>query len=144
MRAGLASAGMVTAGILAPSAAASAALPTFTLSQAIGLVPAQTITVSWAHQLLGPSEGAFAVFQCAGLFDPADYYRSCDELALQDPAKSSGSVDVVVHQQFIPDDLTLHVCNGIGAEQCYVVLVASETLAVHGSLPILFLGPSSK
>ena len=77
-------------------------------------------------------------------FDPSDYYRNCDELALQDPASRSGSLDVTVHQRFIPDDVHLHECNGIGAEQCYLVLVASETLAVHGSVPITFLVSSPK
>ena len=40
-----------------------------------------------------------------------------------------------------PDDLTVHNCNGTGGEQCYLVLVASETLGVSASVPITFGSP---
>jgi hypothetical protein len=121
----------------------AALLPTFTLSQATSLLSGQRITVSWANQLVTGADGALAVFECAGPFDPADYYRNCDELALS-PARRSGSVDVTVHRQMIPDDLTLHVCRGLVGEQCSVVLVSAQTLAVHGSQPITFLPLASK
>jgi hypothetical protein len=139
--------GLAALGPLAVAGRADAVrpgLPTFTVSQTTGLVSGQEVTVSWTNQILGVPTGMFAVFQCAGLFDPSDYYRNCDELALQDSASRSGSLDVTVHQRFIPDDVHLHECNGIGAEQCYLVLVASETLAVHGSVPITFLVSSPK
>jgi hypothetical protein len=120
---------------------ADAAVPTFTVSQTTGLVSGQQVRVAWDGQPLGVPVGVFVVFQCAGLFDPSDYYRNCDELVLQDPAASSGSYDVTVRRQLIPDDLTLHTCNGTGEEQCYLVLVASETLLVNASLPITFRAP---
>jgi hypothetical protein len=142
IRAGLAAAGVTTAAVLGTAGPADAALPVFTASQTTGLVSGQQIRVSWDGQVLGlPPVGVFAVFQCAGLFDPSDYYRNCDELVLQDPAASSGSFEVTVHQQLIPDDLTLHTCKGTAGEQCYLVLVAAETLGVNASLPITFGTP---
>ena len=138
-------AGFAALGPLAMAGRADATpLPTFSVSQTTGLVSGQQVRVSWRNQPLAFPPGIFVVFQCAGLFDPSDYYRNCSELALQVPAASSGSFDVTVHQQLIPDDITLHTCNGTGGEQCYLVLVASETLGVNASVPILFGSSSPK
>ena len=137
-------AGLASLGPLAMAAPADAALlPIFSVSQTTGLVSGQQVRVSWDNQLLTLPPGVFVVFQCAGLFDPSDYYRNCNELVQQNPAATSGSFDLTVHQQLIPDDVTLHTCNGTGGEQCYLVLVASETLGINASVPIRF-GPGPK
>ena len=138
-------AGLAALGPLAMAGRADATpLPTFSVSQTTGLVSGQQVRVTWKHQRLGLSPGVFVVFQCAGPFDPSDYYRNCSELALQAPAATSGSFDLAVHQQLIPDDITLHWCNGTGGEQCYLVLVASETLGINASVPIRFGSSSPK
>ena len=116
-------------------------LPVFSVSQTTGLVSGQKLVVSWDHQPLPALPGVFVVFECAGLFDPADYYRNCNELVLQNPARRSGTFEVTVSQQLIPDDVTLHTCKAAGEEQCHLVLVASETLGVNASVPITFRAP---
>jgi hypothetical protein len=74
---------------------------------------------------------------------PATYDRNCDELALY-TTRRSGSVDVIVHQLMIPDDPDAPRLPRAVGEQCSIVLVSSQTLAVHGSRSIDFQPIGSK